>query len=223
MLPQRPLWTVGFAAAFVLMAMVGRATIPALTDVALVWPAGGVAVLWLLLTRAGPASIDVGVLAVMAFTVNYGTGAPVDLSLVLMATNVVQAVVATEVLRRVCPRLWGCGGVEPLESSGALARMLVALTAATGVGTLTGYTGYLLVVGDMSGPDFLLWLGRNLCGLLVVTTFGLLWGQWLDERRNPDLPRRVPDPSAGGVPELVAAVALTVGLFVLAFEYDGVR
>jgi len=222
MVPQRPLWTVGFAAAFVLMAMAGRATIPAHTDVALVWPAGGVAVLWLLLTRAGPASIDVGVLAVMAFTVNYGTGAPVDLSIVLMATNVVQAVVATEVLRRVCPGLWGCGGVEPLESSGALAWMLVALTAATGVGTLTGYTGYLLVVGDMTGPDFLLWLGRNLCGLLVVTTFGLLWGQWLDERRNPELPRRVPDPSAGGVPELVAAVALTVGLFVLAFVYDGV-
>ena len=222
MLPQRPLWTVGFAAAFVLMAMVGRATIPAGTDFGLVWPAGGVAVLWLLLTRAGPASVDVGVLAVMAFTVNYGTGAPVDLALVLLATNVVQAVVATEVLRRVCPDLWGCGGVEPLASSSTLARMLLAFVGATVLGALIGYVGFSIVVGEMSGADFLLWMGRNLCGLLVVTTFGLLWGQRLGERRDPALPRRIPDPSTGGVLELVAAVALTVGLFVLAFVYDGV-
>lgn len=222
MLPQQPLWTVGFAAGYAVMALVGRTTIPEGTDFGLVWPAGGVAVLWLLLTRAGPASVDVGVLGVIAFTVNWATGAPVELGVVLLVTNVVQAVVATEGLRRGCPQLWGCGGVEPLASSGALLRMLLAFTGAAVVATLIGYTGFTLVVGDISGTDVLLWLGRNLCGLLVVTTSGLLWGQWLAERRNPELPRRIPDPSAGGAVELVAAVALTIALFVLAFEYDGV-
>jgi len=187
-----------------------------------VWPAGGIAVLWLLATRAGPASVDVGVLAVMAFTVNYGTGAPVDLALVLLATNVVQGVMAAELLRRFCAGLWGCGGDRPLEDTHTLARMIGAFVAAAVVGTLIGFAGFGLVVGEMSGSDLLLWLGRNLCGLLVVTTLGLLWGQWIAERLDPSRPRRIVDPSSGSGLELAAAVALTIGLFLLAFTYDGV-
>jgi len=214
--------TVAFAAAFVAAGVLGRATIPDGTNFGLVWPAGGVAVLWLLLTRAGPLSIDVTVLALVAFGINFTTGAPTQLALVLGVTNVVQAVAATETMRRLCPELWGCGGAGPLESPRQLVLILVAFLEAAGLATLIGYVGYSVLLTEMTGEEFLLWLGRNLCGLLVVTTFGLLWGQWLAERRDPAAPRRASDGVIGGPREMVAASVLTIGLYALAFVYDDV-
>jgi PAS domain S-box-containing protein len=213
----RAIWGVAFVGA----ALLGRSTIPEGTHFGLIWPAGGVAVLWLLLTRARPLSVDVAALGVLAFAVNYATGASPALATVLMVTNVVQAVAATETLRRLCPKLWGCGGNAPLNTPKQLLLMVLSFVEAATLATLIGYVGYGLVVGEMPLDEFLLWLGRNLCGLLVIVTLGMLSGHWWQSRHDPELPRPTGgEPGAGGR-ELILALLVTVGLYVVAFGYDG--
>src|SRR5512141_509209 len=80
----------GFALLYVSLGFVGRSTIIDGTTFALIWPAGGVAVLWFLVRGARTLSVDTVLLAACTLGVNWATGAPLEVSLVLVATNVLQ-------------------------------------------------------------------------------------------------------------------------------------
>ena len=212
----RALW----AAAFVGAAFLGRSTVPEGTHFGLIWPAGGVAVLWLLSVRARPLSVDIVAVGGLAFAVNYWTGASLALGLVLATTNVVQALAATVTIRRLVPELWGAGGTAPLGTPRQLVLLVLSFLEAAALGTLIGYVGYSLVVGEMPLDEFLLWLGRNLCGLLVVVILGMVTGHWWQSRHDPDLPRPAEGDPGAGPRELATALLVTAGLYAAAFIYD---
>ncbi len=207
----------GYALLYVSLGFVGRSTTIDGTTFALIWPAGGVAVLWFLVRGARILSVDTVLLAACTLGVNWVTGAPLDASLVLVATNVLQTLVAVTLLRRWCPQLWGCGGQRPLDSPRLLGRYLTATALATAAGALMGTLAFAAVRGEADAIGGLLWFGRNLCSVLTVTTVGLLLGQRLTSPRpRPPLTEVGP----AGRLELVAAVVFTLTMYVLAFVFD---
>lgn len=205
--------------AFVATAFLGRAFVPEGTSFGLIWPAGGIGALWLLLTAPRLLSVNATLLGATAFAVNFVTGAPTELAVVLALTNVLQAVGTTYGLRRLVPNLWGCGGDEVLRTPTQLGRVLLAVVGSSVVATGLGAAAFQLVVGQQTAVGVILWVGRNLCGLLLITVPGLLVGQWLSHRHadagDPDL-----IPPAGGRTEFVAAVVATVAMYFLAFGLD---
>ncbi|GAB2858221.1 ATP-binding protein [Nocardioides pacificus] len=214
---RRLVSSLGFAVAFVAVSLVGRIAIVDGSQ-ALVWPAAGVAVLWLLALDARVRSLDTGLLVAAMLGVNLANGAAPHTALVLVAANAVQVLVVVTLLRRLCPRLWGCGGDEPLGSPGDLRRFLAvaALGAALGVGL--GTLGLRL---DGHAPELtwmLHWWGRHFCGLVAVLTLGQLVGQWLAARRR-GLPAVAVPWRVGEALVLVVATAAIYGLvFRLGYE-----
>ena len=57
-----PIWLPVFIVAYVLLGLRGRATIIEGTELATIWPAAGVAVLWLMVRGAAPLSLDTALL-----------------------------------------------------------------------------------------------------------------------------------------------------------------
>jgi diguanylate cyclase (GGDEF)-like protein len=106
---------------YVIAAVIGRATRPEDSPIALVWPAAGVAVLWLLYTPVRYRLLAVAALAVLSTTINLVTGAPTPGALALGAANVVHAAVAVAILEwtprdvaRKVPRLRAIGDLYRL-------------------------------------------------------------------------------------------------------------
>ncbi len=207
----------GFALLYLALGFVARSTVVEGTTFSLVWPAGGVAVLWFLVRNAGLLSVDTGLLAACVLGVNWVTGAALDVSVVLVATNVLQTVLAVWLMRRWCPRLWGCGGDRPLEDPRVLIRFLAAAAIATAAGAALGTLGFGLVTGTLDQMGGMLWFGRNFGSVLTLTSLGLLLGQWLS------LPRPRPRLMEAGPAqplEMAAAVAFTSLMYVLVFRFD---
>ena len=213
----RPEAVLAFALLYVVLGLVGRSTTIEGTPFGLVWPAGGVAVLWFLVRGARALSVDTAVLVVASFVVNWVTGASPGISAVLVATNVLQTLLAVTLLRRWCPRLWGCGGDEALDSPRVLARYLAATSLATAAGALLGMTAFAVIEGNLHVMGGVLWFGRNLCSVLTVTTLGLLLGQRFADGRSR---RAAADTGGGDRLELLAAVAFTTGMYALAFAFE---
>ena len=92
----------GFAVAYALAILVGRASRVDGSEVSLVWPAAAVAVLWGLHAHDLPrvqAAVHWTGLAALTFGVNLTTGAPVGLSAWFVLVNVLLAAVTTLALR----------------------------------------------------------------------------------------------------------------------------
>ncbi|MFC4786227.1 ATP-binding protein [Nocardioides sp. MAHUQ-72] len=207
----------GFVLVYVVLGFVGRATTVDGETFALVWPAGGLAVLWFLVRGAGLRSIDSVLLAAAVVGVNSTTGAPLSASVVLVVTNLLQTLLAVGLLLRWCPEMWGCGGERALDSPRALSRYLAAAAAATAAGALVGTLAFGAVRGEVDWVGGALWFGRNLCSVLTVTTLGLLAGQWRSTT-GPRAPLVRPGRTARA--ELAGAILLTVAMYVLAFVFD---
>jgi diguanylate cyclase (GGDEF)-like protein len=90
------IWTALYLAA----ALIGRATRPEDSPVALVWPAAGIAVLWILLTPIRTRWLSALLLLVSATGVNLFTGAPADAAVALGLANVAHGFVAVYILER---------------------------------------------------------------------------------------------------------------------------
>ena len=80
-------WT----AAFVAAGYVGRATIIDGTALSLVWPAAGVALLWLATSSRRTVAADTACFATATFVVNASTGASPALATVFVVANLIQA------------------------------------------------------------------------------------------------------------------------------------
>jgi signal transduction histidine kinase len=205
---------VAFLVAGSVLGLLGRTTIIPGTDLAAVWPAAGIAVVWLLVRQAGPLSIDTALLGGTMFILALASGMPMWLAVSMPVTHLLQAVIVVELMRRALPELWGCGGTEAIDTPRRLARYLGCVGAGVLVSTVVGMSWWRLAgeEGDLSLA--LVWFGRNACGVLVVATALLLFMQYLDQAQ----PRR--RQWAGSWLEFAAACATSAALYGLVFLGD---
>lgn len=160
-------WT----SAYVLAALLGRMTIiDQELSLSLVWPASGVAALWLLTSswqRIGP---DLATILVASSAVMGLTGAPPSFALVLGGSNVVMALVFLLVLSRIDVTLVRARRPQTLADLWIV--LLAVVTAAAAGGAVVALGQELL---DRAGglETFVTWVGRNSAGMLTVGLVGM--------------------------------------------------
>ena len=165
----------GFLVAYVAAMLVGRALPIDGETLSVVWPACGVAALWMLSLRHAFPVVDLGLLAAATFLVNHLTGVAPALSVSFTVVNVVQALLAVALLRRFCPDLWGCGGRGTVDTLRSLFVTVGAGTVSSGVAAGAAAVALSLTARTPDGVSTLLHWGRNTFGfILVVTTVHLL-------------------------------------------------
>ncbi|SDC36295.1 Signal transduction histidine kinase [Geodermatophilus telluris] len=202
-----PVVTVGAAAVYAAASVLGRATRLEGSQLALVWPAAAVGVLWLAASWVHPRRllVDAVVLAAVAGTVNGLTGLGPAEAAVLGVANAVQAVVACAVFSRL-QRRWGTPDVWRLRRPtdlGALAAAAVGSALVTGG---LGPVGLWLLDGGPLLATVATWAVRNAASILVFAPLALL----------------LVDPGTVRVPlgrarlaELAGVALLTTGAYVL--------
>ncbi len=160
--------TAAFALLFVLAIVLGRRTVLAESGLAVFWPAGGVAVLWLLRARSRAevvlAAALVGVLAGVGNTV---TGVPLLAGTFLGAANVTLGVVTRAVLRvgRFAePGRLGVG----LRRISELNRFVVAAAVGVLASAVVGVAGIATTSVPVTWGTGIGWWLRNMTAVLVV-------------------------------------------------------
>lgn len=204
-----------FAGMLVVLALGTRATGYHAPGFGSALPAGGLAVLWLLVRGARVLSWDSGLLLVLVFVLNLALGSGPDLAIALAAAVVVQTLLGVLLLRRWCPGLWGCGGDRPLDRPRVLARLGAALVLSMGAGAVLATAAWTVLTHEELDLGGALWFGRNACSAFIIVTFGLLVGEWISSRRPR--PRLL---SGATWAEAVAALLFTAGMYVLAFSFE---
>jgi PAS domain S-box-containing protein len=204
-----------FAGALVVLALGTRAAEYHAPGFASGLPAGGIAVLWLLVRGARVVSWDSALLLALLVAVNLALGSTPELAAALAVAVLVQTLLAVLLLRRWCSELWGCGGDRPMDRPRALARLGAALIVSMTVGAVLATIGWTALTGQRVDLGGILWFGRNACSAFIVVTFGLLAGERITS--EPPRPRLL---SGATWAELVAAVVFTVGMYTLAFSFD---
>ncbi|GAB3994584.1 ATP-binding protein [Nocardioides marmoraquaticus] len=160
---------------YLLAGVAGRLTIIDGGAMSLVWPAAGIAMLWLASATRRTVVVDVVVLAACIFGVNSVTGAPPSLATVFMVSALVQVAVVVALVRRLRPGLFLFGGTDPVSSLRDLGCFVAAAVTGAAVGAVLGVLG-LLVVGTVpvSPASLVVWWGRNSAGTVVLGLLGLL-------------------------------------------------
>ncbi|GAA4078349.1 diguanylate cyclase domain-containing protein [Nocardioides kongjuensis] len=214
-------WT----AAFVAAGYVGRATIIDGTALSLVWPAAGVALLWLATSSRRTVAADTVCFATATFVVNASTGASPALATVFVVANLVQAGLVLALARWWVPEVWGFGGRRPLGRLAELGRFVAAALIACLVAALVGSAGLYLTEHSGSLLTVLAWWGRNTVGLVAVSLVGLLAGPALvaaarsgGARSLAGVVRRAVTPRAPArAVEVVLLVMTTAGVYLAVF------
>ncbi|QSR30737.1 hypothetical protein CFI00_09575 [Nocardioides sp. S5] len=175
----------GFAVAYVALALVGRATVLPGSSVSLVWPAAGVAVLWLLAERSDRQVRVLLLVAVLLGVVLAVTGADVPLVLLGGAGVAVQTWLVVALVRRWCPTLIGAGGEDSVHTLRTLAVGTGAVLVACAVGAVL-LTLALWAAGDDPdlGDAVLVW-GRQVAGTIVIGSVGHLAWEWRRGHADP--------------------------------------
>ena len=155
------------AALFVVSVLVGRATRMGAAELALIWPAAGIGVLWIARSfDRGQVRVAAVLLAVLAGVLNMATGASAGVGVALGVANGVQATVWCWAMVSMQRHL----GRAPLRVRGPedLIAAVLAAVAATGIGALV--VGLAIHLTE-DGPLWSLvehWVARNSIGILVV-------------------------------------------------------
>ena len=165
---------VGWSAMFVGFGFVGRATLVDGRTLSLVWPAAGIAALWVMAGWGRTTASTLVALAVCTFAVNWVTGASPALSLVFVVANVLQATLFVAVARRLLPDVRGLGGRRALSQVRDLGLIGIAAGVACVVGAMVGSSLVWSITGSFTPMGGLLWLGRNYVGLVGIVVLGLL-------------------------------------------------
>ncbi len=194
-------YLVAFPLAYSLSVLAGRATRLGGGEVALLWPAAAVGVIWMLSARQcsrWKRVAHVALLAVVAFVTNLATGAAVPLSLWFVLVNVVLSVVTVEVLAAGRDKV-------TLRDPADFAHLVAAVTVGTCSAAVLA-TGWFAAVGDVPLVEtFALFAVRNGAMALLGLSIWLTLGN--GEKRRTRF-------SAASVGE---AVVVTCGLAVLFF------
>lgn len=207
---------------FIVAGFLGRATIIADDGPSLIWPAIGVAGLWIGSGNRSTWPLDTVALAASTVLVTMSTGADLSLALIFVATNVVEVFAFVALTRAWMPGVWGFGGTESLHRVSDLGRLAVAACAAGFAGLAVGSVGIFLVDGHVHPGLLSAWWGRNTVALLVLSTLGILIGQPLAAsgslRAAARLTKEALTPaSVGRFAEVVWLLAGTIALACLIF------
>ena len=199
--------------AYVGACLLGRVTVIQPENVGLVWPAAGVAMVWLASGNSRRTwLVDIALLSVSTVAVLLFTDGGVIRSILSLVT-IFQAVITVLALRRWVPGIWGTGGRVPfkrLRDFGVLLLVVIVTALITAVlRTLLGQ----IVMPDESFDLLLGRWGRNAAAMATIGSFGLLLGGWIAERRDAGQPVLV-RPSGTDVLHGAGIVA-TVGAVVL--------
>ncbi|MEO5652623.1 MAG: hypothetical protein ABIN79_00125 [Marmoricola sp.] len=106
---------VGWSAMFVGFGFVGRATLVDGHTLSLVWPAAGIAALWVMSGWGRTTLANLTALAVCTFAVNSATGATYALSTAFVVANLLQPTIFVAIARRLLPDVRGLGGRRSLS------------------------------------------------------------------------------------------------------------
>ncbi len=161
--------SVVFLVLYLLAVVVGRATRLEGTQLALVWPASGVAFLWLADAWGSQRGRRANVVALFAATVagNALTGAAVSLSLIFGVANVVHAIVTCALFAHLRPAGWSMVRADDLRA------LLFASVTGAAASAAIGPVAVLLLTQDAWPVDPLAWTLRNAAGTLLVAGIGL--------------------------------------------------
>jgi signal transduction histidine kinase len=188
--PETPTWVrralrvaIG-AGLFIAAGYLGRATVIGGHGLSLIWPAIGVAGLWIGSGNRRTWPADVLALIGSTMLVTMTTGANLPIALVFAATNVVQVFAFVMLLRRWSPSLWGLGGTEDLHRVADLGRISTAAAFSGIAGLSIGAIGITATIGMPSLATLAVWWGRNTVALIVITVLGILIGQPLSRARG---------------------------------------
>ncbi|WP_436521410.1 ATP-binding protein [Actinoplanes sp. HUAS TT8] len=161
--------TLLFTVAYALACFAGRLTVMDSTNLSLVWPAAGVAVIWFCAQRQARVNWpDVVAFALITMVINMATGAPLRLALVFVMANLLQVAVFLMLFQRWCPGLWGTGGTQPLRGPHDLWGLLGASFTATLSGATLGPLAIWLLTGEFSWAAACVWLARNTASVLLL-------------------------------------------------------
>ncbi len=216
--------TACYVVAFLLTGLLGRLSVLPGSDLALAWPAAGVAALWVARAPRRTRALDGALLLVTAGLVNYVTGAAAGLAALLGVVNLLQALAFVAVLRAVRSPMWIAGGDRPLRKVVKLGHLLLASLASGLVGSVTGTASFWVAGGSWSWAVAGAWVARISLSVLVIAAAGQQLGYWLSVRRVR--PRGAtaagPRTTRSRVLELgvlvLASVLTCVGVFGLATE-----
>lgn len=164
-----------FTVLFGLSIVVGRSTHTADSEIALVWPAAGIGVCWLLSARSRlELGASAAAIALTTAVVNTATGVPQPAAVAFGPINTAHALVGFLVLERLLP------GRPCLRAPGDVSRVLAAAAAATAVSaTLSSFAAWQLLGAD-PGSSFLLFGVRNFGTTFVVLSLVLALGRSRD-------------------------------------------
>jgi len=195
--------------AFVLAGLLGRWT--AVEGIALAWPAAGVAATWVAAAVGRSRAVAVLLLGAAAFGTNAATGAPTQVALVFVGTNLVLALSFVAILRRGCPDLWGWGGHATADRGGTLVWIVTSAVAAGTLEALVASAGLALVGSGLDLEGVLAYAGAD--ASMVTAIFVL--AHLLSHRLLVPAPR--PSTSAGSWLVLSAA---TVAVHAVVFGQE---
>ena len=184
--PLRPPAIAAFVVAYALLTYVGRLTVVNGQTVSLVWPAAGVAALWILAESPRLQWRMLATLVLVHAAMVWLTAASPVLVVFGSLSVGAQTWVLGLLLRRWCPALLGAGGTASFRTPRDLLVSCGAAALACTVGALVGTLGLRL---DGSGADtwaLVGWFGRHLAGILGVGWVGHLAWEW----RTQSLPAR---------------------------------
>jgi signal transduction histidine kinase len=211
-LPRTALWLT----AYVVACLLGRIIIVHPHSVVVVWPASGLALIWLASARTREQLVIDTVLLSVSTAVVIALTDGGTLQAVLALLSVIQTLVALWLIRRWVPHLWGCGGRESMSKLGDFGRILAAVAiGALVMAVLRTALGLLFVPEEVLRLGYGRW-GRNAAAMATIGVFGLLLGGWIAERRDRGLPvlnRPTPRDLVHGAGVAVA----TAGIFYLGF------
>jgi signal transduction histidine kinase len=215
-------------ALFTAFGALGRATVLEHGGMSLVWPAAGIAALWIGTGDPRALPLDLAALALSTYAVNTLSGISPGIGILLVATNLIQVCAFVMLVRSQVPGLWGFGGTEPLTRLGELGRItgaaLLSSLVASGLGTL----GVWLLHGTLHLAAFPVWWGRNSIALVVMTIFGVMICQPLaaagSARQGMRRLRGALAPgSVARVVEVIALIATSVTLYLVLFLEPGAK
>lgn len=153
---------------YALAAAIGRASVVGGDPHALVWPAGGLAVGWLL-THSSKRdwTVDIPLLISVGMALSFATGRDVATTVVLAIANIV-AVMTIVLVGRHWSQDTIRQGLPPTDSPHAMGVFLLSVVGGSSLGVVAGAGGLWVIGSDPSPMSLVVWFGRNVCGVAAV-------------------------------------------------------
>jgi signal transduction histidine kinase len=182
-LPLR--WALGFGLGYAVLAVAARLTVVDGQTVSLVWPGGGVAVLWLLAESPHRQWRVLVPLTAIHAASSLITDAPLAVVLLGAVSLTCQTWLTVALLRRWCPTLLGAGGTESFRSPRVLAYTCAAAALGSALGAVIGTLGVWASGAAWDGWVPQEWFGRHFTGILAVGCVGHLAWEWHTQHVAP--------------------------------------